>query len=128
MSNDDLRRRAIESLLNEAGKRKTLSETMGAEAYYTNRYAPAKADTGFVNRQLRRVESHNKRWEMEKCWTIKKNLDKLDSERRKHPKKVADKYKDEKEYWRVEKALKFATKSDREVIDELNVDRNNMLL
>lgn len=28
----------------------------------------------------------------------------------------------------MEKALKFATKSDREVIDELNVDRNNMLL
>ena len=48
--------------------------------------------------------------------------------RRKHPKKVTDKYKDEKEYWRVEKALKFANKSDKEVVDEMHLDRNNMLL
>lgn len=48
--------------------------------------------------------------------------------RRKRPKKVTDKYKDEKEYWRVEKALKFANKSDKEVVDEMHLDRNNMLL
>ena len=53
------------------------------------------------------------------------------SRKRSRSEKPEDKYKDEKEYWMVEKALKFAQnqqKDKKEVVEELGIDRSNMLL
>ncbi|KAK8799916.1 hypothetical protein WA588_002737 [Blastocystis sp. NMH] len=125
---EELRRIAVESLLKETNKRKQLAESIGSEAFYTTRFCPGKTDQGFVRRQLMHVFGHNKRWEEEKCWTIKKNLDRLDKEKRKRPAPDrTDQYKAEKEYWMAEKALKFAKKADKSW-DEPEVDRSNMLL
>ena len=50
--------------------------------------------------------------------------------RRKRSEPTEDKYKAEKEYWMVEKALKFSNKEGdkKEVIEELGIDKSNMFL
>lgn len=50
--------------------------------------------------------------------------------KRKRSKPVEDKYKAEKEYWKVEKALKFSNNDDdkKKVVEELGVDKSNMFL
>lgn len=53
-------------------------------------------------------------------------LDEEDRKRRRHHKPAEDKYKDEKEYWKVKKAQKFSNRD--EDINELDMDRSNMLL
>ena len=46
--------------------------------------------------------------------------------RRKRSKTEVDKYKDEKEYWKLKKAMKFS--GEEQALNDVEVDRNNMYL
>ena len=46
--------------------------------------------------------------------------------RKKRSKTEVDKYKDEKEYWKLKKAMKFS--GEEEALKDVEVDKNNMYL